>query len=114
MLVLKKPGAFARKATLCLLLVAPLIPLAAWSGEGTQIGIDNFKFAPTPLTVEKGAEVTWTNHDDIPHSIVINALGARSKAMDTEGTYTYKFDKSGTFFYVCGLHPFMQAKIVVK
>jgi plastocyanin len=34
--------------------------------------------------------------------------------MDTDGTFSYKFDKSGTFTYVCGLHPFMHAEVVVK
>jgi plastocyanin len=114
MRLLRKPGVLARWVGLCAVLAAPIVPLFAWSDEGVEVGIDNFKFAPTPLTVEKGAEVTWTNHDDIPHSIVINSLSARSKAMDTDAKFTYKFDKSGTFFYVCGLHPFMQGKVVVK
>jgi plastocyanin len=111
MSVFGEPGVWARTALLCFVLA---IPASGWSDEGSRIGIDNFKFAPTPLTVEKGTEVTWINHDDIPHSIVLNSLGVRSKAMDTDGTFTYKFDKSGTFFYVCGLHPYMQAKVVVK
>ena len=114
MSVLFKPGAFVRRMVLCALLGASFIPVLAWSEGGTEVGIDNFKFAPTPLTISKGTEVTWTNHDDIPHSIVLNALGVRSKTMDTDGTFAYKFDKAGTFFYVCGLHPFMQAKVVVK
>ena len=114
MFVLSKPGAFARRAALCGLLGLSIIPMLAWSDEGTQIGIDNFKFAPTPLTIDKGTEVTWINHDDIPHSIVLNSLAVRSKTIDTDAKFTYKFDKSGTFFYVCGLHPFMQAKVVVK
>ena len=114
MSVFAKPGALARTVALCALLGGPIVPLLAWSDQGSQIGIDNFKFAPTPLTIEKGTEVTWINHDDIPHSIVLNSLGVRSKAMDTDGTFTYKFDKSGTFFYVCGLHPYMQAKVLVK
>ena len=82
--------------------------------ESSELRIDNFKFNPTPITVCKGTDVTWTNHDDIPHSIVLNSLGVRSKAMDTDGTFTYRFDKTGTLFYVCGLHPYMQAKVVVK
>ena len=114
MSVFPKPGVLARSLLLCMLLGGPIIPLVAWSDEGSQVGIDNFKFAPTPLTISKGTAVTWTNHDDIPHSIVLNALGAHSKAMDTDGTFTYKFDKTGTFFYVCGLHPFMQGKVEVK
>ena len=99
-------------ACLCALIV--FVPIMAWSDEGSQVGIDNFKFAPTPLTISKGTQVTWTNHDDIPHSIVVNSLGVHSKPLDTDGAFTYKFDKSGTFVYVCGLHPFMQAKVVVK
>ena len=114
MLVVFKPGGLARGLLLGILLGGPIIPLVAWSGQGTRIDIDNFKFAPSPLTIEKGTEVTWINHDDIPHSIVVNALAVHSKAMDTDGTFTYKFDKTGTFFYVCGLHPFMQSKVVVK
>ena len=114
MLLLSKPGVVARRLMLCALLAAPLIPVLAWSDGGAEIGIDNFKFNPTPMTVSKGTEVTWTNHDDIPHSIVLNSLGIRSKAMDTDGTFSYRFDKTGTFFYVCGLHPYMQAKVVVK
>jgi len=114
MFVFTESGKAARRVLLCALLGSPIVPLFAWSDEGSQIGIDNFKFNPTPLTIDKGTEVTWTNHDDIPHSIVLNSLGVRSKAMDTDGTFTYKFDKSGTFFYVCGLHPYMQAKVVVK
>jgi plastocyanin len=109
-----KLGFMARKALLCALLGGPIVPLVAWSDEGSRIGIDNFKFSPTPLTIDKGTEITWTNHDDIPHSIVMTALGVHSKAMDTDATFAYRFDKTGTFFYVCGLHPFMQGKVVVK
>lgn len=109
-----KPGVLARRVLLCALLAGPIVPLVAWSDESGKIGIDNFKFSPTPLTVSQGTTVTWTNHDDIPHSIVVNSLGVHSKAMDTDGTFTYKFDKAGTYFYVCGLHPFMQGKVVVK
>lgn len=114
MSVFAKPGVLARRALLCILLGSSIVPLMAWSDEGSQISIDNFKFGPNPLTISQGTEVTWTNHDDIPHSIVLNALGVHSKAMDTDGTFSYKFDKAGTYFYVCGLHPFMQAKVVVK
>jgi plastocyanin len=58
--------------------------------------------------------VTWTNQDDIPHSILLTALGVRSQVLDTDKAFTYKFDKAGTFSYVCGLHPFMHGQVVVK
>jgi plastocyanin len=50
----------AQRVLLCALLGGPIVPLVAWSDEGSQIGIDNFKFAPTPLTIDKGTEVTWS------------------------------------------------------
>jgi plastocyanin len=97
-----------------LLFACLLGPAAAWSDTSAQIRIDNFKFGPTALTVGKGTAVTWTNQDDIPHSIVITGLGAHSKPMDTDQAFTYQFDKAGTFSYVCGLHPFMHGQVVVK
>jgi plastocyanin len=97
-----------------LLLACLLAPAVAWSGDAAQLKIDNFKFGPEKLTVAKGTEVTWTNQDDIPHSIVLTALGVSSKVLDTDKAFTYKFDKAGTFSYVCGLHPFMHGQVVVK
>jgi plastocyanin len=82
--------------------------------DGTEIGIDNFKFAPTPLMVPKGATVTWVNRDDIPHSIVCQTLGFRSHPMDTDGSASLIFDQPGRYEYICGLHPFMRGTVIVQ
>jgi plastocyanin len=97
-----------------LLLACLIVPVAARSDEAAQIKIDNFTFGPAKLLVAKGTAVTWTNQDDIPHSIVLTALGVRSKALDTDKAFTYQFDKAGTFAYMCGLHPSMHGTVVVK
>src|SRR5947209_17147511 len=34
------------------------------------VKIDNFSFSPQTVTVAVGTEVTWTNQDDIPHTVV--------------------------------------------
>ena len=57
--------------------------------------IDNFTFSPPSMTVSKGTEVTWTNQDDIPHTIGPGTIGARSKALDTGNTFTDRFDRVG-------------------
>ncbi len=114
MFSLKKPGSLARRAALCAVLGGLAAPVSSWSDEAASVSIDNFTFAPDPLTVGKGTLVTWTNHDDIPHSIVLATLSVHSKAMDTDQAFSYRFDKAGVFSYVCGLHPHMQAKVVVK
>ena len=97
-----------------LLLACLIAPVAALSDNAAQLKIDNFKFGPEKLTVARGTEVTWTNQDDIPHSIVLTALRVSSKVLDTDNAFTYRFDKAGTFSYVCGLHPFMHGQVVVK
>lgn len=86
----------------------------SWSQEIQSIKIDNFTFSPGKITVTKGTEVTWTNRDDIPHSIVMTAIGVRSKPLDTDGSFAYRFNKAGTFSYICGLHPQMHGQIVVR
>ena len=76
--------------------------------------IDNFSLSPATLTVAKGTTVTWTNQDDIPHSIILGGVGVHSKTLDTDGSFSDQFNKAGTFTYVCGLHPHMHGEIVVR
>ena len=78
------------------------------------VKIDNFTFAPNPLTVAAGTTVRWTNHDDVPHTVVADDKSFKSKALDTDEGFSYTFTKPGTYSYFCSLHPKMVAKIVVK
>lgn len=89
-----------------------LLPAAAPAAE---ITIDNFTFTPALLTVPPGTRVTWTNRDDIPHSVVSAASPPlfRSHALDTGDAFGMVFDKPGRYAYFCGLHPHMQGEVVV-
>ena len=82
--------------------------------DANVITIDNFSFSPAELTVAVGTTVKFVNHDDIPHSVVENNKAFRSKALDTDDSYSYTFASAGTFDYFCGLHPKMVGKIIVK
>jgi amicyanin len=86
----------------------------AAAADDAKVMIDNFKFSPIPLTVAAGSTITWVNRDDIPHSIFVQALGVHSHTLDTGQSFTFRFEKSGTYDYICGLHPFMHGKIVVQ
>ena len=114
------PGGIARRGVLRAggrlagLVVLFAAAARASAADATEIHIDNFKFAPTPLTVPKGATVTWINRDDIPHSIVLLALNFHSHPMDTDGTVTFTFNQPGKYDYLCGLHPFMHGQIIVQ
>ena len=89
--------------------------LAAPADPSGTISIDNFTFAPATLTVKAGGSVTWINKDDIPHAIA-SATGAftKSKALDTDDTFSFTFTTPGTYKYFCYLHPRMVGSIVVE
>jgi plastocyanin len=96
-------------------LVGALLAFAAVSAEEqTEIKIDNFVFTPPDLTVAVGTTVKWVNHDDIPHTVVDQKKMLRSKALDTDDSFSYTFMTAGTYDYFCGLHPHMTGKIIVK
>ena len=93
-----------------------MLALGAVAAQETTnvITIDNFTFAPKELTVAVGTTVKWVNHDDIPHLVVENNKTFRSKALDTDDSYSYTFTSAGTFDYFCGLHPHMVGQVIVK
>ena len=80
----------------------------------TQVKIDNFVFSPSPVTVPVGSTIRWTNQDDIPHNVVSDDQSFKSKALDTDETFTYTFTKPGTYTYFCSIHPKMTGKVVVQ
>jgi len=81
--------------------------------QEVQITIDNFTFGPPELKVKVGDTVTWTNHDDIPHTVV-SAGKFRSKTMDTDNTFSFTFTSAGDYKYFCSLHPHMTGMIKVE
>src|SRR5579862_9792277 len=63
----------------------------------TKVQIDNFTFTPAVLSVGQGTMVTWTNQDDMPHTVVENDVVFRSKALDTGESFSYHFKDRGSF-----------------
>jgi plastocyanin len=78
------------------------------------IDIDNFKFGIVSLEVAVGTTVTWTNRDDVPHTVVSLKKVFKSPALDTGEHFSYTFMDAGTFDYYCSVHPRMTGTIVVK
>ena len=88
--------------------------LTARAQSAAAVGIDNFTFNPERITVKAGATVTWTNKDDIPHTVVASGHAFRSKALDTDDSYAFTFTTPGTYEYFCSLHPHMVGTVVVE
>ena len=101
--------AFAMGAALAFVLA----PLAAQTA-GVEVKIDNFVFGPERLTIKAGTTVTWTNRDDIPHTVASKDRLFKSKVMDTDESYSFTFSTPGEYTYFCSLHPHMTGTIVVE
>jgi len=86
----------------------------AASPLSVAVKVDNFTFGPSELVVSPGTTVTWTNRDDIPHTIVADDHSFKSKVLDTDDAFSYTFNKPGTYPYFCSIHPHMTGTVVVK
>ncbi len=59
-------------------------------------------------------KVTWTNHDEAPHSVVSTGKLFASPALDTGEQVSQMFTKPGEYGYYCSIHPKMTGKVVVE
>ncbi|WP_218016934.1 cupredoxin domain-containing protein [Sphingomonas mali] len=89
----------------------PAAPTAA--AGPVAVHISNFTFGPKMVTVKVGQTVTWTNDDDIPHTVVATDKSFRSKVLDTGQSFSFTFTKPGQVAYFCSLHPMMTGKVTV-
>jgi amicyanin len=98
----------------CYALAAALMAAApAWAAD-TAVKISNFTFDPPQVTVKAGTKVTWSNDDDIPHTVTSSTLAFKSAALDTDDKFSFTFTTPGTYKYFCSLHPHMTGTIVVE
>jgi plastocyanin len=89
-------------------------PQTQTSAGSVEVKIDNFSFGPAAITVAVGTTVTWTNRDDIPHTVVSDDKVFKSKVLDTDEKFSYTFIKPGTYPYFCSVHPKMTGKVIVQ
>ena len=87
---------------------------SAWAVEEPKVLIKDFMFTPMSLTVKAGTTVKWVNMDDEPHNVISDTGLFRSGGFDTDDSFSYKFDKPGTYHITCSIHPRMVATIVVE
>jgi len=78
-----------------------------------QIIISGFEFSPKELMVSAGDRVTWINKDIVPHNIALNSM-QKALSPDLASGEKFSFIVDNSLSYICGLHPSMQGKLIVK
>ncbi|HCR55431.1 TPA: hypothetical protein DIV49_00505 [Candidatus Saccharibacteria bacterium] len=82
--------------------------------ETNRVEISNFSYSPSVIRVKVGTKVTWTNKDTVQHSVVGDKLADLSgPLLSTDKTYSFTFDKVGTYGYHCAPHPHMKGTVFV-
>jgi len=107
-------NAMSRAFSTVLMLFAVTDLHAAPAAEANTIVLKAFHFSPMSLTVPAGATVIWKNLDGEPHTVVSDAGLFRSGGLDQNDSFTFKFDKPGTYRFICSIHPSMMGTIIVK
>jgi plastocyanin len=80
----------------------------------TTVTIKNFAFLPATVRVGVGTKITFVNDDSVGHDVTATSGASfKSPLFGKGGHYVVTADKAGTIDYVCTVHPFMKAKIVV-
>lgn len=79
----------------------------------THPTIQNFAYMPANMQVKVGTTVTWTNRDNVPHSITFKN-GMKDSGLLAQGqSFSYTFNTPGTYQYYCTVHPYMVATVTV-
>jgi plastocyanin len=84
--------------------------------------MEHLTFVPQHLTVPKGTTVYWLNLDSMIgccdpgiHNAVFTAgMSVRSPNLGTHDTWSFQFENTGDFYYICSIHPYMTGEVSVS
>jgi plastocyanin len=88
-------------------------PPPASSNTEAEVKISGFAFNPTPLEIKAGTTVTWKNEDSASHTVVADDGSFSSNTINQGESFSFTFDKAGSFPYHCGIHTSMKGTITV-
>jgi plastocyanin len=83
------------------------------AASGQAVAVANFAFAPAALSVQTGDTVTWTNMDDVSHTVSADNNAFDSGAFGHGMTFQLTAGAPGTYTYFCQIHPFMKGTLTV-
>jgi plastocyanin len=83
-------------------------PPAGGGGDAVTVDIPSISFDPADVTVPAGTTITWTNSDDLPHTVTKEGgPGGQFDSGDIApgDEFELTVDVKGTVDYVCTIHP---------
>ena len=88
-------------------------------GASAHVTVKDYIFRPSPDQVAVGTKLTWSNGDDLLHTVTSGVRGKPDGKFDSKldgvGTeFSFTFTEPGTFPFFCRIHPGTEGQIVVK
>jgi plastocyanin len=73
----------------------------------------SYKFEPRRIRVAAGDTVTWTNDDNFTHTVQVDRQ--EDHRVERGESVSVRFDRPGTYHYVCTLHrQDMEGEVIVQ
>lgn len=122
MITFSRIARWRRMARLCamalvgLLLTVGVVSMMtdADAAPKTQVvTIENMRFSPDALTVQRGDRVVWINKDLFAHTATAVTGAFDSHNIEPNASWTYVAREPGEYSYVCALHPTMKGRLTV-
>ena len=91
----------------------PTPSATAVPGQGSNVTIQDFMFAPATIMVHMGQTVMWRNNGPSMHTTTSDMGVWNSGTLGVGATFSQTFNSTGSFAYHCMIHPFMHGTVVV-
>jgi plastocyanin len=103
----------------CAWLAIGVSALAVTAAPESAVNVQLFKFRPDRIDVAKGSRVTWTNQDQITHTVTSGTPDTPDRAFDLrlagKGTSgNVAFPNAGVYPFFCERHPAMRGSVHVN
>jgi len=98
--------------------LAAVTPVLSADGAMATAAVRVFQFQPGALEVRAGTRVTWTNQDDIAHTVTSGTPEKRDGRFGAQlagkgATVSVELREPGTYPYFCERHNSMRGEIRV-
>ena len=102
----------ALAAAAALAVALPALALGGARAASTHtVTLRNFAFHPSILNIRHGESVKWVWRDETEHNVTFHSFHSRTQE---HGSYTVRFNRRGSFRYLCTIHPEeMRGKVIV-
>lgn len=100
-------------AGMCLAPLVSAVPASASARGGDEVDVANMRFSPGSKTTPLGGSVTWRFEDAMTHDATSTQGFFASGPKSSGDTFRHTFTSSGSYAYLCTLHPSMRGVVKV-